>query len=420
MRPELRKREDLAEPGPDRRRCALLRETPSRGSDHRRSGTAGRLTAMALAALAITGCAAGPRGAMLPVGVTVPGATPVDLLVATTRAPSPDPGILFSGERGTALALTNVVVSVPPDSARQRGTVEIPRTSPGNPATDFVVLTRHQLNDAQTRSWFARRSGRSRSLLIFVHGYNNFYEDAVFRFAQVIHDSGINAAPLLFTWPSRGSALAYPYDKESATYSRDALEQILRHAVASPAVSDITVLAHSMGAWLAVESVRQLAIRNGRVPAKIRNVVLASPDIDVDVFRQQVVAMGRSRPRITVFVSRDDRALALATSLSGGVDRLGAVDYAREPYRTELQQTGVTLVDLSELRGSDPLNHAKFADSPDVVQLLGRVIDGQRLDGAAPALGDGLQGVAVGGIRIVGGLAEAVVTAPAAILTPRR
>ena len=61
-------------------------------------------------------------------------------------------------------------------------------------------------------------------VLVFVHGFNNRFEDAVFRFAQIIHDSRADVAPVLFTWPSKGSVFAYGYDRESANYSRDALE----------------------------------------------------------------------------------------------------------------------------------------------------------------------------------------------------
>jgi len=39
---------------------------------------------------------------------------------------------------------------------------------------------------------------------------------------------------------------------------------------------------------------RQLALEDGRVPRKISNVILASPDLDVDVFRRQVREMGRA------------------------------------------------------------------------------------------------------------------------------
>ena len=66
-----------------------------------------------------------------------------------------------------------------------------------------------------------------------------------------------------------------------------------------------------MGNWLALESLRQMVIRNGRLPAKFKNVMLADADVDVDVFRSQISDMGPQRPQFTLFVSRDDRALAL-------------------------------------------------------------------------------------------------------------
>ena len=65
----------------------------------------------------------------------------------------------------------------------------------------------------------------------------------------------------MFTWPSRGSVWAYGYDRESANYSRDALERLLQFLSKDPAVGEISVLAHSMGNWVALEALRQMAIR---------------------------------------------------------------------------------------------------------------------------------------------------------------
>ncbi|MGK8642933.1 alpha/beta hydrolase [Brucella anthropi] len=42
--------------------------------------------------------------------------------------------------------------------------------------------------------------------------------EAVYRFAQLVHDAKIDAAPVLFTWPSRGNVLDYVYDRESTIY----------------------------------------------------------------------------------------------------------------------------------------------------------------------------------------------------------
>lgn len=39
----------------------------------------------------------------------------------------------------------------------------------------------------------AVRKTPDRSVLVFIHGFNNHFEDAVFRFAQIVHDSGAHS-----------------------------------------------------------------------------------------------------------------------------------------------------------------------------------------------------------------------------------
>ncbi|MGO7207463.1 alpha/beta hydrolase, partial [Rhizobium ruizarguesonis] len=238
-------------------------------------------------------------------------------------------------------------------------------------------------------TWLKSHMPKSRRVLVFVHGFNNRYEDAVYRFAQIVHDSHADVAPVVFTWPSRGSIFDYNYDKESTNYSRDALEELLTRTAANPAVSDVTIMAHSMGTWLTVEALRQMAIRNGHVAPKINNVILASPDLDVDVFGRQFASLGKDRPHFTIFVSQDDRALALSRRISGNVDRLGQIDPSVEPYRSKLEAAGITVLDLTKLKGGDRLNHGKFAESPEVVKLIGdRLIAGQTITDSNVGLGE--------------------------------
>jgi pimeloyl-ACP methyl ester carboxylesterase len=216
-------------------------------------------------------------------------------------------------------------------------------------------------------------------LLLFVHGFNNRYEKAVYRFAQIAHDSKTDATPVMFTWPSRGSVFEYPYDKESTNYSRSALEAVLSAGVQQDEIKDITILAHSMGTWLTVESLRQMAIRNNGVPAKIANVILAAPDLDVDVFRQQLADMGPNRPKFTVFVSKRRSCADLVEADFRKCRQAWPDRYQHDPaYRELLENEGITVLDLSALQVGDSLNHSKFAESPEVVRLLGqRLIDGQ-------------------------------------------
>ena len=337
------------------------------------------------------------------------------MLVATSRKPSGDPATLFSGERSPVLSLTDMEISIPPN--RVAGTVDWPKSLPADPRKDFAVIRAQNLTSVDEGRGWLNRNDHDGHVLVFIHGFNNRYEDSVFRFAQIVHDSGANVAPILFTWPSHASVFDYNYDKESTNFSRTALERTLATLVADPKVKDITVMAHSMGTWLAMEALRQMAIRDGNIPAKIDNVVLASPDLDVDVFAQQWWELGSKKPRITIFVSQDDRALKISRLVSGGVDRVGQIDPSVEPYRSKLEAAGIMVIDLTKVASSDRLNHGKFAESPEIVQLIGqRLVTGQPITDSQVSLGQSIGAVVAGTVGTVGNVAATTVSAPINVL----
>ncbi len=365
--------------------------------------------------LLLAGCGGRPEGVMAPTTLSAVGTSDVDMLVVTTRAASSKPGVLFDGERGAQASVNNIVVSIPPEKVRKVGEIQWPTSKPADPATSFAVRSNAAITEADGREWFRRT--HKRRVLLFVHGFNTRYEEAVFRFAQITHDSGTDFAPVLFTWPSRGTVFDYAYDRESTNYSRDTLARLLRLAAEDKDVAEVTVMAHSMGSWLAVEALRDLALHGG-IPKKIANVILASPDLDVDVFERQMMVIGPT-PRLTLFVSRDDRALDLSRRISGGVDRLGAIDPSQEPYRSRLEEHGVTVLDLTALKTGDQLNHGKFAESPEVVRLLGnRLIAGQSVSDGRVGFGDRLGAVAMGAAGTVGSAAGLAISAPIAVFDP--
>lgn len=384
-------------------------------------GTRAALAGLLVATMVLAGCGGRPVGVMQAAGTVPPGTSKVDLLVATTRAADDNPAVLFSGERGTGLAVNAVDVSIPPEANRKVGQVQWPKRLPADPLRDFVTISVDPLEGERAgESWLKSHMPKSRRVLVFVHGFNNRYEDAVYRFAQIVHDSRADVAPVVFTWPSRASIFDYNYDKESTNYSRDALEELLTRTAANPAVGDVTVMAHSMGTWLTVEALRQMAIRNGKVASKINNVILASPDLDVDVFGRQFMSLGKDKPHFTIFVSRDDRALALSRRISGNVDRLGQIDPSAEPYRSKLEAAGITVLDLTKLKGGDRLNHGKFAESPEVVKLIGdRLIAGQTITDSNVGLGEAVGAVAMGAAQTAGSAVSVAVSTPIAIFDPR-
>ena len=102
-----------------------------------------------------------------------------------------------------------------------------------------------------------------------------------------------------------------------------------------------------------------------------KNVMLVAPDVDVDVFRTQIARMGPNRPRIALFVSQDDSALALSQTIWGGTPRLGEVNPAVEPYRTEFERDQILVFDLTKLKTTGDNAHSRaFDDITTVVSMI--------------------------------------------------
>lgn len=378
-----------------------------------------RLLMALLVPLALGACAGEPRTLALSTITSDEIEGTVSIYVATTRDVAAEPQY-FTGERGPRLAFAKIDITVP--RGHKSGELELPDSGAANPAKHFAVrsVQRMELPVILTdvRKDVARRPATERDVLVFVHGYNTSAADAAYRFAQIVYDSGFKGVPVLFTWPSRGQLLAYPYDRESALYSRDFLEVNLRAISRDIRAGNIDVLAHSMGTLLTVETLRQAAIRgDGNFGGKLRNVMLAAPDLDLDVFKTQMREIKRP---VTVFISADDRALAFSRRFAGDKTRLGALSSKDTREIADLEKLGVSLIDLSDISTSDSLNHGKFAASPKVVQLIGKRLEADKgIATRGPGFGDRLGDIAGGVVGTVGGTLEMVVTAPAAIAGQR-
>lgn len=365
--------------------------------------------------LGLSACASGGTKD-LNIGVAEPGDAlgNVHIFVATTRERGTD-AALFTGERGPKGAFATINISVPRD--HKTGELELPSSGAAPvPSKHFTVTQARRLElpqiTAEVKAAILKRPPHERDVLVFVHGFNTTFADASFRLSQIVHDSGFKGVPVLFTWPSRGELLAYPYDRESALYSRDYLENTLRALGKDLGAGRVDILAHSMGTMLTLETLRQAKIRgDGSFNGKLRDVMLASPDVDLDVFRTQARIIDRP---MTVFVSKDDKALAFSRRFAGDKRRLGALSDDDVEMIAKLKSEKIEIIDMSSISTSDRLNHGKFAASPKVVGLIGRRLSSDGGIGSrGPDLGDTLGGV----FGAVSTSLETVVNAPVAILT---
>jgi esterase/lipase superfamily enzyme len=283
----------------------------------------------------------------------------------TTRAMLDDGS--YGIGRSVQLHLGKATVSVPP--VRKIGTVSVGDAAP-NPLQDFTFLDRDVYDtSAQFQSNLKDRiqSAQSpgREVTVFVHGFNSSYSDAMFRMAQMRHDLELPGESIVYAWSSRAHPLAYEYDDDSALFARDGLQELLE-TVKSSGTNRVVLIAHSMGAHLLMETLRQMELSDpGWTGRSIGGIILISPDLGVDVFRSQLKALRTVPDPFVVFVSRNDRVLNLSARLTGEPERLGNIRDI-----SVVADLPITVADVTAFSKDSTSGHFISASSPTLIAMF--------------------------------------------------
>ena len=312
-----------------------------------------------LALVLLVACSSRGQITYSPEAAKVGDVTPV--FIGTTRVLAEG---AFGQERSEEMRFARFDVSIPPQ--RTRGDINWPtRFEKPNPARHFLT-TKEVLypSNPDFRADLQRNlAANGYEAVIFVHGYNNNFAEGVYRVAQFSHDLEIPGAVVHYAWPSAAKPLGYVYDRDSALFARDGLERLIDE-VSEAGARRILLVAHSMGSGLAMEALRQAAIRGDQAAlGRIAGVILISPDVDVDVFRSQVSAIGALPQPFLIFGSDRDRLLGLSARLTGQRERLGSLsDVSR------VADLKVTFMDVGEFASGD--GHFTLGDSPALIRLI--------------------------------------------------
>jgi esterase/lipase superfamily enzyme len=224
---------------------------------------------------------------------------------------------------------------------------------------DFVRTLRQQIKDSP-----------SKDLFIFVHGFNNTFEDAARRAAQMAYDLDFDGTPVLYSWPSQGSATAYAVDEASVGTSGRKMADFLETIVAQSGAERIHVLAHSMGNRALIEALQTFLAK--RAPEKRQHIfgqiVFTAPDVDRDYFVDAIDSLRSSAERVTLYASSNDYALRSSQFLHGAPRAGTAGDVI-------VRLAGLDTIDMSAVP-ADALGHSYFAANSgaiyDIFRLLWR------------------------------------------------
>jgi esterase/lipase superfamily enzyme len=267
-------------------------------------------------------------------------------------------------------------VSIPPD--HRLGNLESPsllRLEFSADPKKHVVLQKITVLSADNFFRLAAdtvQGNAGKSALIFVHGYNVTFADAARRTAQMTYDLQFPGAPILFSWPSVGKTQDYAVDENNVEWARPHLTQFLVDVLGKTNATDVYLIAHSMGNRALANSVVDVETSHPELRAKIREIILAAPDIDADTFKDEIaprIIAGESpTTHLTLYASSSDEALLASKKFHG---------YARAGDAGDLQLilAGLEYIDAS---GVDTgfLGHSYYGDNRSVISDIHYLIDG--------------------------------------------
>ena len=323
-----------------------------------------RVNRFLVVVLLLAGCAA--RGEFTEAPAALAGGTPETIFVGTTRAEGAEG---FGFDRSEATSFLRYDVAIPTD--RAPGEVNWPpRSRKPDAKRDFLTLDQRNFASADDFSAALRAAMKLRGqtdAVVYVHGFNNTMAEGVYRVAQMHHDLEVPGVAVHYAWPSRGSALGYVYDRDSVLFARSGFVSLLDE-VQDAGAKDIIIVAHSMGAFLTMEGLRQMVLKGGPGALdRIKGVVLIAPDLDLDVFQSQARDIGTLPEPFVIFGSSRDRVLNISATLSGTGDRLGNIDDV-----AKIADLNVIYLDTAAY--TTGTGHLNLGENPALLKLFGGLV----------------------------------------------
>jgi esterase/lipase superfamily enzyme len=223
-----------------------------------------------------------------------------------------------------------------------------------------------------------------KDVYIFIHGFNNSLDGAVMRLAGIWHHLGRRGVPVAYTWPAgRGGVFGYFYDRESGEFTIYDLKRTLKILASCPKLERMHIIAHSRGTDVAITALRELNLEYqaaGKDPQKelkLQTVILASPDLDVDVFMQRFVSERAFEVtnQFVVYSSPEDSAIKFAKILFRSERRLGRIEKgqirpAGQKLLTEYPRVQLVLCEVSGFATSHAYEFGNPSALSDMILIL--------------------------------------------------
>ena len=229
----------------------------------------------------------------------------------------------------------------------------------------------------------------AKTLVVFVHGYNNSFTEAATTTAKLKQKFGSRAVAICYTWPSRGRLSGYDADQNETDSSRGYFANFITDLKTDFPDHEIAVMAHSMGSRIAVGGVQKLpqvqpsGILGLGKEYPLKAIALLASDLDRTAYEDDYSHdINRRAKRIFIYVSSKDKALQASSFTKDVEGRLG------EPFPRPYSDDKAETIDASGLNARF-LGHGYITDREEVLDDLRTAIlesrDARQRENLSPA-----------------------------------
>ena len=209
---------------------------------------------------------------------------------------------------------------------------------------------------------------KKKQALVFVHGYNVSFENAVKRTGQIVHDLEFDGVGVCYSWSSQGALADYTRDMANADETVPTLQGFLEEIVDRTGSTTIHLVAHSMGNRAMLQALDRIAVQTENEEKMFGQLVMAAPDVSArafhDRFANSAMELANS---VTLYASDRDRALIASTEIHGH-NRAGlAGDHL-------VVIEGMDTIDVSHIDTS-LIGHSYYGDHPELIKDLKALVE---------------------------------------------
>lgn len=228
----------------------------------------------------------------------------------------------FLNKRGSELTYGIAEVSIPPH--HKPGNLERPFSFwkiqfKENPDKHIVITdcSRLPLNDWKNRATGTLQEMDSKLALVFIHGFNVSFDDAIRQAAQIGCDLELRGLITTYSWSSKAGVLDYVADEDSVRLTIPKFIEFI-DTLKSIGITTIHIIAHSMGNRVLLEALEKIS-----APSSLGEVVMAAPDVDADLFKTAITSLQGKARRYTLYGSASDRAIQFSKKAHANYPRAG-------------------------------------------------------------------------------------------------